>query len=178
MLWAVFALAVIALGLPVTAWAVTRGLARRPPEPLTPHHGRAEKWIRQHYGVDWSGCSLIQKAVAQGSRVADPVLEDAAHQLAAATLARKAPNTRSLYAAAVMNIALGPLMASFGISSLFWATSRFPAIFLIFQGAWFFTLGWIQYKHGVGRQRKNAFRALELNRLGAHPGPDPRSVFR
>ena len=43
---------------------------------------------------------------------------------------------------------------------------------------WFFTLGWIQYKYGVGRQRKNAFRALELNRLGVHPGPDPRSAFR
>jgi hypothetical protein len=169
-LWAVFALVVIALGFPVTAWVVTRGLARRPLGPLAPYRGRAEKWIHKHYGVDWPGCSLIQKAVAQGSRVADPVLEDAAHRLAAATLARKVPAARLLYVAAAMNIVLGLFMASFGIGSLFWVTSRFQAVFLIFQGVWFFTLGWIQYKYGVGRQRKNAFRALELNRVGPASG--------
>jgi hypothetical protein len=118
-LWAVCAVVVIGAGLPLAAWLTTRGLARRPPAPLKPYHGRIESWIHSQYKLGWTECSLIHNAVTQGRRVSDPGLEDAAHRLAAATLRGKVPGTRVVRVAAGMNLILGPAMAGLGIALFF-----------------------------------------------------------
>ena len=170
MLWALCAIAVICVGLPVTAWLATRGLARRPAAPLKPYHERVDSWIHRQYDLDWPECSLIRGAVAGGSRVADPELEDAAHRLAAATLSGKVPGVRLLRVAVGLNVMIGPGIAALGIGGLFRGESPLTSIFLILEGALFLILGWFRYAHGPGRQRKNAIRALELNQLAARPG--------
>jgi hypothetical protein len=164
MLWAVCAVVVIGAGLPLTAWLATRGLARRPSAPLKPYHGRAESWIHRQYQLGWPECSLIHDAVAQGCRVGDPGLEDAAHRLAAATLRRKVPGTRAVHLAARVNLVLGPAMVSLGIASFFLSENRFFAVYFIGEGALFGTLGWLNYARGPRKQRDNAARALDLNR--------------
>ena len=169
MLWAVGALVVIGAGLPVTAWLATRGLARRPATPLKPYHGRVESWIHRQYQLDWTECSLILSAVTQGRRVSGPGLEDAAHRLAAATLRGKVPGIRAVRLAATINLILGPAMAGAGIAALFLPGSKFTAVFLIIEGVLFFTLGWLNYVRGPGKQRKNAARALELNQPPVYP---------
>ncbi len=169
MVWALSALLVIVVGLPVIAWAATRGLARRPPAPLRPYHGRAESWVHQQYTLDWPQCSLILRAVAQGRRVADPALEDAAHRLAAATLAGKVPGVWLLRLAPGVNVVLGLGLATLGIGGLLRGKDTMTAMILIPEGALFCILGWYQYARGAGRQRAKAARALELNQLAAHP---------
>lgn len=163
MLWAVGAVVIIGVGLPVFAWLATRPLARRPPTPLKPYHGRAEAWIHRQYGLDWPECSVIRTAVALGRRVSDPGLEDAAHRLAAATLRDEVPGTRSVRLAATTNLILGPAMAAAGIALFIFSTSTFLPGYFIAEGAFFFFLGCLNYAHGPGKLRKNAARALELN---------------
>jgi hypothetical protein len=162
-LWAVGAVVVIGVGLPVFAWLATRPLARRPPTPLKPYHGRAETWIHRQYGLDWPECSLIRTAVTLGRQVDDPGLEDAAHQLAAATLRDQVPGTRAIRLLATVNLVLGPAMVASGIASFFFSTNTFFSVYFIGYGAFFFFLGWRNYRRGVWRLRKNAARALELN---------------
>ena len=169
MIWAVGAIAVICVGLPVTAWLATRGLARRPAAPLKPYHGRIESWVHRQYDLDWPQCSLILRPVAQGSRAADPALEDAAHRLAAATLAGKVPGVWVVRLAPRINVVLGLGLATLGIGGLFWGQEQLTTIFLIPEGALLFALGWHNYVRGAGRQRKNATRALELNQLAVAP---------
>lgn len=163
MLWAVGALVGIGAGLPLTAWLATRGLARRPSAPLKPYHGRAESWIHRQYQLGWTECSLIHDAVTQGRRVGDPGLEDAAHRLAAATLRGKVPGIRVVRLAAGTNLILGPAMVGLGIASFFLSENRFFAVYFIFEGVLFFTLGWLSYTRGPRKQRDNAARALDLN---------------
>lgn len=167
MVWALCAIAVIVAGLPVTAWVTTRGLARRPAAPLKPYHGRVDSWIHRQYGLDWPQCSLIREAVARGGRVDDPVLEDATHRLAAATLSGKVPGVRALRLAASTNIVLGLLIAGVGIGSFLWGGGGFLLLLCIPEGALFVTLGWLNYVRGPGRQRKNAARALAVNQFAA-----------
>ncbi len=155
----------IGLGLPVFAWLATRPLARRPPTPLKPYHGRAETWIHRQYGLDWPECSLIRTAVTLGRQVGEPGLEDAAHRLAAATLRDQVPGARAARLAASVNLVLGPAMAAGGIAGFFFSTNSFLSGYLIAEGAFFFLLGWLNYTHGPGKLRKNAARALELNRV-------------
>ncbi|MGI8447145.1 MAG: hypothetical protein ACR2MP_08210 [Streptosporangiaceae bacterium] len=163
------AIAVICVGLPVTAWLATRGLGRRPAAPLKPYHGRVESWVHRQYELDWPQCSWILGAVAQGSRAADPALEDAAHRLAAATLAGKVPGVWLMRLAPGVNVVLGLALAALGIGALFWGQGPLPTIFLIPEGASLFALGWHNYVRGAGRQRKNAARALELNQPAEAP---------
>jgi hypothetical protein len=168
MVWAICVIAVIGVGLPVTTWLMTRGLARRPPTPLKPYHGRVDSWIHRQYGLDWAECSLVHAAVAQGRRVSNPALEDAAHRLAAAVLRGKVPGVRALRLAAGVNVVLGLGMAVLGIS-LFWTANRLLAFICVLEGAWFITIGRLNFVRGPGRQRQNAARALELNQIAAHP---------
>jgi hypothetical protein len=162
-LWAVGAVVIIGVGLPVFAWLATRRLARRPPTPLKPYHGRAETWIHRQYGLDWTECSLIHTAVTQGRQVSDPGLEDVAHRLAAATLRDQVPGTRRVRLAATINLVLGPAMAAGGIALFFFSTNTFLPGYFIAEGAFFFLLGWLNYAQGPGKLRKNAARALERN---------------
>jgi hypothetical protein len=162
-LWAVCAVVVIGAGLPLAAWLTTRGLARRPPAPLKPYHGRIESWIHSQYKLGWAECSLIHNAVTQGRRVSDPGLEDTAHSLAAATLRGKVPGTRVVRVAAGMNLILGPAMAGLGVALFFLSANKFFAVYFIFEGVLFFALGWFNYVLGARRQRHNAARALDLN---------------
>lgn len=169
MVWALSALLVIVVGLPLIVWAATRGLARRPPAPLKPYHGRVESWVHCQYDLDWPQCSLILRAVTRGSRVTEPALENAAHQLAAATLAGKVPGVWLVRLAPGVNVVLGLGLATLGIGSLLRGKDPMTAMILIPEGALFCILGWYRYVRGAGRQRAKAARALERNQLAAHP---------
>ena len=114
MIWGLAALAVIIAGLPAIAWTATRGMARRPAAPLKPYHDRMDQWIHRQYGLDWADCRPIRKAVAEGSRVTNPALEDAAHQLAAATLSGKVPGARRVRLLSMTNLVLGVVLVGSG----------------------------------------------------------------
>ena len=166
MIWGLAALATILVGLPVIAWIATRRLARRPP---TPYRGRMDTWIHRQYGLDWADCPPVRTAVAQGSRVTNPALEDAAHRLAAATLSGTAPGTRLVRLMAGIKLVLGAVVAAGGIVGLASGATRVAAGVLLFEGAWFAVHGWIDWAYVVRRQRRKAARALELNQI-AHSG--------
>ncbi len=170
MIWGLVALAAIVVGLPVIAWLSTRGMARRPAAPLKPYHDRMDQWMHQQYGLGWADCRPIRKAVAEGSRVTDPALEDAAHQLAAATLSGKAPGVRRVRLASRAYLVLGVVVAASGIVALASGADLFSAVLLLAEGGLFFALRWIIWAYTQRRQRGNAARALELNRPAAHRG--------
>lgn len=167
MIWGLVALAAILVGLPVIAWATTRGLARRP---ATPYRGRMDAWIHRQYGLDWTDCPPVRTAVAQGSRVTDPALEDAAHRLAAATLYGAAPGTRLVRLMAGIKLVLGAVVAASGIIALASGAARAATTVLLVEGAWSAVHGWIDWAYVVRRQRQKAARALEFNQRAAHSG--------
>ena len=170
MIWGLAALVVIVAGLPAIAWAATRGTARRPAAPLKPYHDRMDQWIHRQYGLDWADCRPIRKAVAEGSRVTNPALEDAAHQLAAATLSGKVPGARRVRLVSMTNLVLGVVLVAAAIIALASGAGGFSAGALLAEGAWFFTLCWVIWVPAMRRQRGKAARALELNRPAAHRG--------
>ena len=170
MIWDLVTLAAIVVGLPAIAWMATRGMARRPAAPLKPYHDRMDMWIHRQYGLGWADCRPVRKAVAEGSRVTNPALEDAAHRLAAATLSGKAPGARLVFVAGVTNPVLGVVVAAAGIIALASGAGRVPAGLPISEGAFFFVFGWFNWVYVVRRQRKKAARARELNQPAAHRG--------
>jgi hypothetical protein len=127
-----------------------------------------DTWIHRQYGLDWADCRPIRKAVAEGSRVTNPALEDAAHRLAAATLSGKAPGTRRVRLVSVTNLVLGVVIVAPGIFALASGANRFSAAVLLAEGAWFFVLGRITWVYVGRRQRKKAACALELNQPAVH----------
>ena len=176
MIWGFVALAAIVVGLPVVAWMATRGMARRPAAAFKPYHDGMDKWIHQQYGLDWADCRPIRKAVAEGARVTNPALEDAAHRLAAATLSGKAPAARLIRVAIRINIVTGSVLAAFAAGFLLSGSNRIAAPVLFADSLLFFIPAGFSWVHVLGRQRNKAARALELNQPAAHRGRDPRCL--
>lgn len=170
MIWGLVASAVIVAGLPAIAWAATRGMARRPAAPLKPYHDRRDTWIHRQYGLDWADCRPIRKAVAEGSRVPNPALEDAAHQLAAATLSGKVPGAQRVRLVSMTTLVPGVVLVAAAIIVLASGAGGFSAWALLAEGAWLLTLRWVFWVPTMRRQRGNAARARELNRLAGHRG--------
>ena len=158
---------VIGVALPLGAWLLTRGVARRPPAKLRPSHGRVDTWIQQRYGLSWQECSRVRTSVAQGVPVSDPVLADAVHGLAAATVSGKVPGQRATRIAARLNGVSGTALAAFAIISHVTRTLMAGGLIFIPQGLLLAASSCISSVQ-LRRQRRNAVRALELNR--AVPG--------
>ena len=129
-----------------------------------------DEWIHQQFGLGWADCRPVRKAVAEGRRVTNPALEDAAHRLAAATLSGKAPGIRRVRLVATANLVLGVVVAASAIIALASGADRFSAGVLFAEGVLFFALRWVIWAHAVRRQRKKAARSRELNQPAAHRG--------
>jgi hypothetical protein len=89
MAWAVGGILVIAVGLPLVAWFVTRHWEHRPPD--ISYNDRVQAWLLQAYGLPRLQRLAIQRAVEAGQHVGDPALEAAAHGLAAQILSGDLP---------------------------------------------------------------------------------------
>ena len=89
MVWALV-LVVIGVGLPVTAWAVTRKLPPpRPGDRLGAGFDRVDRWLLNRYHLPPHDRWRVREAVSRGDRVNDPGLARAAHELAADLLANR-----------------------------------------------------------------------------------------
>ena len=158
------------MGLPVIAWMATRGMSRRPAAALQPYHDGMDKWIQRQYGLGWADCRPVRKAVAEGGRVTNPALEDAAHRLAAATLSGKAPGARPIRVAIGISIVTGAVLVAFAAGFLLSGANRLAAAVLLADSLLFFISAGHRWVYVLGRQRKKAARALELNQPAAHRG--------
>ena len=170
MIWGFAALGTIVVGLPVIAWMATRGMARRPAAAFKPYHDGMDKWIHRQYGLDWADCRPIRKAVAEGGRVTNPALEDAAHRLAAATLSGKAPGARMIRVGIGINIVTSIVLAALGAGFLLSGANQIAGAVLFAESLLFFAAAGYRWVYVLGRQRKKAARALELNQPAAHRG--------
>jgi hypothetical protein len=171
MLWALALVVVIAIGLPVGAWAVTRKLP--PPRRVTRlgvGYGRADKWLLTQYQLPPHDRWRVREAVLGGRRVNDTSLERAAHGLAADLLARTPWSVRFL---AVESWAMALLAAGFVCWAIVLFATRPPGGLaqgvssLIDSGL--FVLVAILTRRGSRLFWQNVTKALELNQANVSP---------
>jgi hypothetical protein len=164
MWWALGVLVVIAVGFPLTIGLATRGLGRRPLKPLRP--SPAVQWLQERYGLTERAGVRVESAVARGEPAGDPALEDAAHGLAALVVSGRAPGQRQLRIIGLSSMAVGAgcLVVAIVIVGLGHA-GKVSA--LIAYGLFAMANAWVQLVYGPHRRRRQATRALEVNRQAA-----------
>jgi hypothetical protein len=164
MWWALGILVVIAVGFPLTIGLATRGLGRRPLKPLKP--SPAVQWLQERYGLNERVGVRVESAVARGELVGDPALEDAVHGLAALIVSGRAPGQRQLRIVGLSSMALGAgcLVVAIVVVGLDHAGEA-PA--LIPYGLFATANAWVQLVYVPRRRRRQAARALEVNRQAA-----------
>jgi hypothetical protein len=89
MAWAWAVVLIIAVGLPVTAWGVTRKM-KAPKQVMGgpgPRFERVDNWLYSKYRFGTMDRWRIRDAVLAGQELHEPPLREAAHSLAAAMLA-------------------------------------------------------------------------------------------
>ena len=171
-MWALALVVVIAVGLPVGTWAVTRKLP--PPRPVSRlgvGYGRADKWLLTQYQLPPHDRWRVQEAVLRGRRVNDTSLERVAHGLAADLLARTPWSVRFLAVESWAMALLAAGSACWGI--VLFATRQLPGGLaqgvssLIDSGL--FVLVAILARRGSRQFRQNVTKALELNQANFSP---------
>jgi hypothetical protein len=173
MAWAAGVIVIIALGLPLAAWLLTRRTARQPPGELSTGD-RNTDWLRREYGLAWLERSRVQAAVAEGNRVSDPALEGAAYELAARILNGDLPRLRQLRFIGRLNLGIAGLLVATGLIRLVRDPAQSATYFLIPEGVLLAGTGWFTFLWQPKRERRAASRALELNQAAAgRPGGSP-----
>lgn len=87
MAWALAAIVILGVGVPISAWSYTR---LRPPPPVSrlgTAYDPIDKWLLQRHSLPPLDRERVRTAVLQGNQVDDPALAPAAHDLAATVLA-------------------------------------------------------------------------------------------
>src|SRR5947209_1945897 len=106
--WALVLVAVIAIGLPVAAWLLSRNLG--PPKRVLggPVPGdRADRWLFDHFQLGVMDRSRVRQTVVAGGALHEPELRRAACGLSAKVLQRRRGGARQARALGVFNGALG-----------------------------------------------------------------------
>jgi hypothetical protein len=86
MAWALAAIVILSVGLPIGAWRHTR---LRPPPPasrLGTGYDQIDKWLLRYHSLLPLDRERVRKAVFQGRQIDNPALAPAAHDLAAKVL--------------------------------------------------------------------------------------------
>jgi hypothetical protein len=86
MAWALAAIMILSVGVPIGAWSYTR---LRPPPPVSrlgTGYDPIDKWLLQRHSLPPLDRERVRTAVFQGRQVDDPTLAPAAHDLAVKVL--------------------------------------------------------------------------------------------
>src|SRR5260370_41987409 len=86
MVWALAAIVIIGVGLPVAAWGYTRLHPPPPVSRLGTGYDQIDKWLLHQHRLPPLDREQVRKAVFQGRQVNNPALASAAHDLAAKVL--------------------------------------------------------------------------------------------
>jgi hypothetical protein len=89
MAWALAAIVILGVGVPIAAWSYTRLHSPPPVTPLGTGYDQIDKWLLEQHRLPPLDRERVRKAVGQGCQVDNPVLASAAHDLAAQILAGK-----------------------------------------------------------------------------------------
>jgi len=162
MVWAAGVIVIIGVGLPLGAWLLTRRLARRPAGKFGTGD-RLDDWLRREYGLAWLERTQVRTAVTQGSRVGDPRLEGAAHELAARMLSGDLPGLWHSVLLGKVNLGLGLILTALGVIDLVRHPSQTGTVILIPEGMLLAVNGWLTFVWLPKRRRRAAARARELN---------------
>ncbi len=87
MAWAVAAIAILGLGVPIGAWIYTRRRPLPPVSRLGTGYDPIDQWLLHRHGLPPLDRARVRRAVFEGRQVGDPALAPAARDLAAKVLA-------------------------------------------------------------------------------------------
>jgi hypothetical protein len=127
MAWAVAAIVILSVGVPVAAWGYTR---LRPPPPVSPlgtGYDQIDKWLLDRHELPPLKRARVRKAVGGGRRVDDPALAAAARDLATQILAGKFQVPRLISVLGWFNMMMATGFAALGVFLI--VASRHPAGF-------------------------------------------------
>jgi hypothetical protein len=163
--WALALVVVIGVGLPVTAWLITR----RAPSPKTAGRLGAgsdaiDRWLLDRYQLPPRDRSRVRKAVLQGQQVNDAALAQAAHGLATRVLAGGFKVQRVTQVLGWANLMLAIWFAGTGIFLL--TDGMVLGILALVGSGLYLFVGVERALRAPRRIRRNAARALQLNQDG------------
>ena len=168
MVWALALVAVIAIGLPLAAWRLSRDLG--PPKqalggPI--RTDRTDRWLFDHFQLGVMDRSRVRQAVFAGKALGEPALRRAACGFAAHVLRRRRRGARLARALGAFNAALG--MGCLAVASSALASGQVAALsaVLVTEGIGFVVFGMLMAIAGARQQKQiidNAAKAWQLNR--------------
>lgn len=169
MLWALALVVVIAIGLPMAAWLITRRLP--PPRPLGSYggHDAIDKWLRDEYRLAPKECQQVRDAVFKGGQVSEPALVPVTRDLAAQVLANRFRVLRLSQLLAWVNVGVAGGLAGGGTFVLVTGSAtkwQALGVFWLIDSGVLLVAGAAGGLLGPKRLRRNAQKALELSQTG------------
>jgi hypothetical protein len=143
MVWALAAIIVLAVGLPIAGWLLSRGMAAKQttqsPGGLGPPTDAADKWLIERHKLPALQRWRVRQAVVAGGQLHTSPLRDAAHDLAGGVLRGEVQVGRTLRAVSWILLAEG---ICFAVAGTLIAIKIAPAgIGLVVLGVWFLIKG-------------------------------------
>jgi hypothetical protein len=165
MVWALGVTVILAIGVPIGAWGLTR---LRPPPAVTPlgtGYDPIDKWLLKQHSLPPLERERVRAAVFEGRRVRDPVLTAAARDLAAKVLNGELRAVRRIPVLRWINIVSAAVYAAVGIGLL--VTSKHADIRVLgalgLVNSALFTFAAVFQSRWADRVHRQARTAWELN---------------
>lgn len=171
MVWALALIAVIGVGLPLIAWAVTRRLP--PPRPgnrLGVGYDSVDKWLLTRHQLLPHDRWRVREAVFHGDQVNDPALAGIAHELAARLLAGKFWVMRFWYLMSWIMLLAALVFVIAGVIELTTPSGGVAQGIVSLIDSGLFGLAAVFGRLSWRWNRNNLVRALQLNGGKSTPG--------
>jgi hypothetical protein len=171
--WALVAIVILGVGVPIAAWAFTRRHPPAAPNRLGTAYDQIDKWLLKQHRLAPLDRERVRKVVAQGRQPDDPALAAAAHDLASKVLAGRLGRLWLARILGAANMIMGAAFIGWGITGIAASSHVDGYVILIPEGAWFVFLGTLLGVWAPKRIRRRAAAYLAAN-AAPPPGPHER----
>jgi len=141
MVWALAAILLLGVGVPISAWWLTRLRPAPSPDRLGIGYDQIDKWLLNQHRLSPLDRERVRRAVFRGGQLDDPTLARAAHDLATKLASGKLGRVWLARVVGGAHMMMGAAFIGWGVTTVITSHHVDKYIVLIPEGAWFVTFG-------------------------------------